>query len=69
MHRYGVRLQRFGEPMDPVLQALAEKARFSRQGVNGEERRDALRRVERMRRRAWAALPLWKRVIFLLIAW
>ncbi len=69
MHRYGERLQRFGEPIDPVLQALAEKARFSRQGVNGEERRDALRRVERMRRRAWAALPLWKRVIFLLIAW
>ena len=68
MYRYALSFARFGVPMDGELRRLAEKVKFSRFGVNEEERRAALAALDRMRREAARTLPLWKRALLFLLA-
>lgn len=57
---------RFGGAMDPRLRELAEKAKFSRNGVTEEERGEALALLTALFERTRRELPCWKRVLFLL---
>lgn len=66
MYRHALSAVRFGVPMDPGLRELAEKVKFSRNGVSEEERRDAHRRLAAVYARAKRELPLWKRVLLFL---
>ena len=66
LYRRALCAVRFGAAMDPRLRELAEKAKFSRGGVSGEERDEARRLVSSLFAATKRELPLWKRLLFLL---
>ena len=66
IYRRALHAVRFGAAMDPRLRELAEKAKFSRNGVTEEERGEALSLLAALFEKTRRELPLWKRVLFFL---
>ncbi len=66
MYRHALGAVRFGSEMEPRLRELAEKAKFSRNGVTEEERREARSLLTQVYGKAAQKLPLWKRVLLFL---
>ena len=66
MYRHALGAVRFGAEMEPRLRELAEKAKFSRNGVTEEERREARSLLTQVYGKAAQKLPLWKRVLLFL---
>lgn len=66
IYRRALHAVRFGAAMDPRLRELAEKAKFSRNGVTEEERGEALSLLAALFDKTRRELPLWKRVLFFL---
>lgn len=61
------RLAAWGGEMDPALEELARKARFSQHTLTAEEREEAWSLLEAVRTRVDGALPWWKRWVFRLL--
>lgn len=62
-----LRLARWGGEMDPELEALARKAKFSQHTLTEEERSQAWAALEAVRERVDGTLPWWKRWVFRLL--
>ena len=61
------RLEAWGGAMDPALEELARKAKFSQHTLTPEEREAAWSLLEAVRTRVDGALPWWKRWVFRLL--
>ena len=64
MYRCQLRLGRWGTPMDPELETLAQKAKFSQHILTEDERARALAALRRTAGETAARLPRWKRLLF-----
>ena len=57
---YLERLHRWGVEMDPLVESLAQKARFSQHRMDRAEQKTACRQVHALEARRIASLPRWK---------
>lgn len=61
---YLLRLGRWGIPMDPEIEQLAEKARFSQHRLSKEEQKAVLGKITHLQNHNMASKPWWKQLYF-----
>ena len=63
IYRYARRLSRHGGTLPPLVEELAQKAAFSRDGVTLEECRLARKAASAEAERLYRSRPWWKRLL------